>query len=295
MNYTSPAALEMAIKEAAKASSMDTNRAISGFYFHRLLCRVFSEDDSPFVLKGGQGMLARTVNARATRDIDLLSNISELEEALKELKRLAAIDLGDFITFEFENTHPIKTEDEYRTGIKISFTPLLGTKRMQSLSIDLVADEIPCEQPELITPADRIDVRGILVFDYAAYPVPSAVADKLCAILETHDQRPSSRVKDLVDILVYATTEKTDGTALMDRIKIETISRKLKLPGSFSLPDQWHEDYGAVFIKLCRQTGIPSHLHSLNQGEKLARAFLNPALNGEVGGMTWNFQSLEWV
>jgi hypothetical protein len=295
MDYKSPAALEMAIKEAAKASSMDTNRAISGFYFHRLLCRVFSEENSPFILKGGQGMLARTVNARATRDIDLLSNIAELEEALKELKRLAAIDLGDFITFEFESTHPIKAEDEYRTGMKISFTPLLGTKRMQPLSIDLVADEIPCERPEFITPADRIDVRGVPVFDYAVYPVASAVADKLCAILETHDQRPSSRVKDLVDILIYATTEKTDGTALMDRIKIETASRKLSLPRNFSLPNQWHENYGAVFVKLCKQTGVPLHLHSLNQGEKLAREFLNPALNGEVGGKTWDFQSLEWV
>mgnify|MGYP002246834635 CR=1 FL=1 len=68
-----PAALEMAIKAAAKASPLETGRAVSGFYFHRLLCRVFSKPDSPFMLKGGQSMLARTMDARATRDIDLLS------------------------------------------------------------------------------------------------------------------------------------------------------------------------------------------------------------------------------
>ena len=38
-----PAALEMAIKAAAKASPLETGRAVSGFYFHRLLCRVFSK------------------------------------------------------------------------------------------------------------------------------------------------------------------------------------------------------------------------------------------------------------
>lgn len=45
MRYRTPAALEMAVKAAAKASPLDTNLAIFGFYFHRLLCRVFSEKD----------------------------------------------------------------------------------------------------------------------------------------------------------------------------------------------------------------------------------------------------------
>lgn len=48
MRYRTPAALEMAVKAAAKASPLDTNLAISGFYFHRLLCRVFSEKDRKF-------------------------------------------------------------------------------------------------------------------------------------------------------------------------------------------------------------------------------------------------------
>lgn len=64
MRYKTPAALEMAVKEAAKKSPLDTNRAIAGFYFHRLLCRVFSDPDSPFVLKGGQSVLARNLPER---------------------------------------------------------------------------------------------------------------------------------------------------------------------------------------------------------------------------------------
>ena len=81
-----PAALEMAIKAAAKASPLETGRAVSGFYFHRLLCRVFSKPDSPFMLKGGQSMLARTMDARATRDIDLLSEEADLDAALADVQ-----------------------------------------------------------------------------------------------------------------------------------------------------------------------------------------------------------------
>lgn len=91
MRYKTPAALEMAVKEAAKKSPLDTNRAIAGFYFHRLLCRVFSDPDSRFVLKGGQSVLARTVDARATRDIDLLARETSIDAAVAELRRLAGI------------------------------------------------------------------------------------------------------------------------------------------------------------------------------------------------------------
>lgn len=50
--YKTAGALKMAVKAAAKASPMDTGRAVESSWFHRLLCRVFQEPDSGFVLKG---------------------------------------------------------------------------------------------------------------------------------------------------------------------------------------------------------------------------------------------------
>jgi hypothetical protein len=35
MRYRTPEALEMAVRDAAKASPQDTNRAIAGFYFNQ--------------------------------------------------------------------------------------------------------------------------------------------------------------------------------------------------------------------------------------------------------------------
>ncbi|WP_418252514.1 hypothetical protein [Gordonibacter urolithinfaciens] len=40
--YALPRALEMAVKEAARRSPLDSDRAVVEFYFHRLLCKVFS-------------------------------------------------------------------------------------------------------------------------------------------------------------------------------------------------------------------------------------------------------------
>lgn len=151
MRYKTPAALEMAVKEAAKKSPLDTNRAIDGFYFHRLLCRVFSDPDSPFVLKGGQSVLARTVDARATRDIDLLVRETSVEAAVADLRRLAGIGLDDFISFSFDKAEPIKADDEYRSGMKVWFTPSLGGKSLQAVSVDLVVDEVDDVAPDMVS------------------------------------------------------------------------------------------------------------------------------------------------
>lgn len=151
MRHKTPAALEMAVKEAAKKSPLDTNRAIAGFYFHRLLCRVFSDPDSPFVLKGGQSVLARTVDARATRDIDLLARETSVEAAVADLRRLAGIGLDDFISFSFDKAEPIKADDEYRSGMKVWFTPSLGGKSLQAVSVDLVVDEVDDVAPDMVS------------------------------------------------------------------------------------------------------------------------------------------------
>lgn len=128
MKYKTPAALEMAVRNAARQSPMDTNRAIAGFYFHRLLCRVFSQGTDRFVLKGGQGVLARTLDARVTRDIDLVAQEESLEEAIADLVQVASIDLNDFVSFVFDRAEQIKAEDEYRSGTKVWFTPGQGSQ-----------------------------------------------------------------------------------------------------------------------------------------------------------------------
>ena len=213
MRYKAPAAIEMAVKEAAKKSPLDTNRSIAGFYFHRLLCRIFSDPDSPFVLKGGQSVLARTVDERATRDIDLLARETSVGAAVADLRRLAGIGLDDSISFSFDKAEPIKADDEYRSGMKVWFTPSLGGKSLQAVSVDLVVDGL---EPETITPADRLQIEDILVFDYRIHRAESALADKLLAMVEVHDGRPSSRVKDLVDVVVYAKACRIDSRTLAE-------------------------------------------------------------------------------
>lgn len=294
MSYSTPAALEMAVKAAAKRSPIDTNRAISGFYFHRFLCRVFSDGNSGFVLKGGQCMLARTIDARYTRDIDLLSRNADLDAAVAELRELASVDLDDFVRFEFEGSRPIKPENEYRGGANVSFSAWMGSKMIQTISIDLVVDKVDGVSAERVAPKDRIEVEGIKTFDYVVYGVGDALADKLLGILEEFNGRPSSRVKDLVDIIVYASIYPVSTTELSRKVRREAALRKVALPESFAVPAVWHENYRPTFKKICRQTGIDAGIQDMQEAEKLASRLFNPILAFDNLIATWNPDVLDW-
>ena len=196
--------------------------------------------------------------------------------------------------FVFESANEIKAEDEYRSGLSVVFTPWLGPKRMQPISIDLVVDEIPLEEAEIVTPVDRIRVEEVEVCDYLIYPVESALADKLCAMIEQHDGRPSSRVKDLVDVLVYATTCTVDGGKLTSSIRREAGARRLTLAESFAIPEEWEGAYGRQFTKLCTQTGLSDVHASIAEATKLAAKLFDHALCGEAEGHSWHPESFEW-
>ena len=291
--YPSAKALEMAVKEAAKASPLDTGTAVAGFYYHRLLYRVFSDSNTPFVLKGGFGMLTRTIDARATRDIDLVTDNLDLTEALERLRSLVERDTGDFIAFAYQGAVPIKENDAYRNGLTVTFDAYLGGRRMLQVVVDLVTDEVPIGNADRISPADRIAVRGIPVCDYLIYPSCRAVADKVCGICERHGDRPSSRVKDLVDIVVFALTETFEGEELAQAIASEARVRGLMLGDSFSLPTEWGSGQATQYAKLAEQTHLPENVATMSGGLELAKRFLDPVLSGFASDMTWN--ACEWT
>ena len=293
--YKTPEALQMAVRDAARNSPIETSRAIESFYYHRLLCRIFSRPDSKFVLKGGLGMLARTTDARATRDIDLATEELGIEKAVEELKELASIDLGDFIVFHFDGMEPIRVEDEYRDGYKLFFTPVIGGRTLARISIDLVANVVSYGEPDMLTPADRVDVADLPVFDYPVYPVTSAIADKVCGIVGSYAGKPSSRVKDLVDLVIYITTEDFDYAILSEHLSRELKMRKLELSDGFRVPGAWHESYSGRYAALAKRTGMDASLQILDAAEALVAKCLNPVLSKTDGKARWDHEKLAWV
>lgn len=294
MIYRSPQALDSGVKAAIKARGDDPSRAFSNFFRHRLLCRVFDDPDGRFLLKGGYGMLSRIIDARHTRDIDLASGEADIESALLDLERAASMEMDDFITFTLASAKPINVGLEHRSGAKVTFNVFLGQKRVQDIKLDLVVDSIPIEGFDVVTPIDRLEIPGVPTCDYRVYTVECALSDKLCGIFHRDDDHPSSRIKDLVDVVLYALNEQVDGSSLRGRIILEFELRKMTLPDRFDIPDIWRAEYAGKFSSMCPSSLTDRGFGRLDTAAALASRLYDPVLSGDAAYRLWNPVDLAW-
>lgn len=123
---------------------------------------------------------------------------------------------------------------------------------------------------------------------YRVYAVESSLADKLCGIVERHHDRPSSRRKDLVDVVVFARSCAIDGTKLSRRLRLECLARRMPLPNHFEIPAEWFGAGETRFRKLCRQVPLAFDVGDISDAAALAAALFDPVLESSAEGKAWN-------
>ena len=240
-------------------------------------------------------MLARIVDARATRDLDFAaSDNPSAESALEEMKQLAAIDLGDWCHFELTKYKESLDENGYSRLLKLRFATYVGSEEKDPILIDLSLDCSPTLPPERITPVNRTSLPGIEACDYLAYSLTDQLADKFCAIMERQPgDRPSSRMKDLVDVVICALNKDVYLGQLSTAMGCECVKRKMETPEQFEAPSEWKESF-AIFAKKCN---VPTEYCTFADASKLASRFFNPALSRTSldASQKWDHTSLRWA
>ena len=115
-------------------------------------------------------------------------------------------------------------------------------------------------------------------------------------MVEVHDGRPSSRVKDLVDVVVYAKACRIDSRTLAEQVANESRARKVNLPERFQIPDAWPAAYGKPYAKMARQAKVDDVAPDMVSAEELAAKLYEPALgtHWKHGASTWSPSSLIW-
>src|SRR3546814_15720399 len=102
--------------------------------------------------------------------------------------------------------------------------------------------------------------RQLVTHPYRLFPVVDQIADKVCATMRTDypGGRRSSRVKDLVDLVVLAQTQSVDLGELRVAIPTTQAPRGIAPFAAFTIPDTWHRHHTNT------TTGGPSSPHSKN-------------------------------
>ncbi|KGN29410.1 hypothetical protein N802_13705 [Knoellia sinensis KCTC 19936] len=296
--YVSAAGVEAAIKDAAKRAAaadptLDAGKRIHLEYFNRFLSRVFSEGEgSGWVLKGGTGILARVPSARSTRDIDLCRAGDALGPALTDLTRLAAIDLHDHFTFEYaHHSDSIGADTQpYSEGYRVRFNVHVGLSARGSLQIDLAVGAGVTGQIITTAPANALDLPKLVSHPYRLFPVVDQIADKVCATVASYNGSPSSREKDLVDLVVFATTQDIDGRALRRAIVTEARRRRMEPIDTFTVPSMW----GSGYAKLSKTVPHCHAFATVALARDLVSRFIDPSLTGLADNRTWSHRALTW-
>jgi hypothetical protein len=263
------AAIKAAARKAANGQSPSVDSLIRQTTFDRFPSRVFSSPDAGFVLKGGTGMLARTPQARATQDIDLSAGSQSLDAAVAQLIELARVDLNDYFRFTFERREDqIEGENQpYTSGCRLTFKALLGVNPRGHVSIDLAVGYSHTAPLDTQPPTNRLAQLRLRNHDYVLYPVPDQIADKVCATLQRYGAKdsPSTREKDLVDLVMIAITHPTDAAQLRIAIYSEMARRSMGEVSQFAIPTTW----GVRYKTLAQNTSAASSCPTAESAEAL--------------------------
>lgn len=169
-SYGSPGAFRRALtdklKNLATRSRWTLQQLQRQMAYDRLLERLYLVDEG-WIIKGATALLARDIGVRATIDIDVYREaVREIAEA--DLRRAAALDIGDWFRFEIGPPRPVVDGG----GVRLPMTALVGTTVWVQFHVDLVgADLRMTGEPEDAPPLARVVMPDVEQHGYRAYPL----------------------------------------------------------------------------------------------------------------------------
>jgi hypothetical protein len=284
-------ALEAQLRGRVGEATADLPRWRQRCVFERFLARLSVQFGERAVIKGGVALLLRLERGRSTRDLDLRMSTDPdgLFDELVDAGQLALEQ--DFVTFVVERdpSHPtIDAESMAHPGQRFRVEPRLAGKLYGSrFGLDVAFGDPMASPPETLTGSDLLAFAGIPPVVVLAYAREVHVAEKLHA-LTVQRARPNSRVKDLPDLALLATTGPFRSDALRGAIEATFDRRGTPVPVALGAPP---EHWRPAYARMAREN--PLRWASLDDVAHAVRAFLDPVLRGDEG--SWDPQTWSWL
>lgn len=205
---------------------------------------------------GRHGFAGAQPGARHSQDIDF-SRPVDLDTAVTDLAELIhATPAPDPFGFDIE-PDPANSDDHH---LRLKITVRLGASVIDTFPVDITyrpaITAVDTVQPNPVIVIEDVDDLPPLV----TVPLAQQVADKLCAMYERHgaEELPSSRYRDLVDLMIIVTgTDELDAAVLAVAVDAEQRRRDMTIPAALPSPSrQWSTGYNRLATRLL-VNGLP--------------------------------------
>ena len=242
-----------------------------------------------WLLKGGFALELRLGGrARTTKDIDIDWIVGE-GQATELLLDAAALELDDMFSFDIQRA--AVDHELAGGGQRWMVRAEAGRPRLRACRHRRRLRQAACRGAGGALQASRLlEFAEIPSIAVPALAVEQHLAEKLHAYSRTYaSDQPSSRVKDLVDVVVIAHTTAVDGkrlrqamTAIFERRATHEPPKALASP-----PRDWVRPWATLVKHLPAEPDLAS-------GFSVAAAFWNPMLSSEDGLVRWDPERLTW-
>ncbi len=291
--YETPAAFRRGLTDRlrllANATAWPLAQLQRQFAYDRLLERLYLVNNA-WIVKGATALVARGLGVRATIDVDVYRELTR-DVAEAELREAASHDIGDWFRFELG---PGNLMADGGAGVRIPVTAFIAATVWAEFHVDLVgADLRMTGQPEDVPPLARVAMPAVEQHGYRAYPLADHVADKVAAIIEQHGPmgEPSTRFKDLVDLVAIVTEASVEVGPQMTALGSEAARRGLTLPNRFGVPDRrvWERGYAYEANRALLPVAP-----TLDDALAVVSPFLDPLLDHTANGR-WDPRRRSWT
>jgi hypothetical protein len=255
-------ALEDRLAKMAMAENVDLQRLRREVAFDRILARLSSEPDSPWVLKGGYAMELRFKKARTTKDLDFTlrlkaKGIPRGNEVLDLVQAAVASDLGDFFIYRIGEATADLDGAPYG-GARYPVEAVLADRTFARFHLDIGAGDIIMEPVEVFHSRDWLGFARIPPATITAISREQQFAEKIHAYTLPRMQNINSRVRDLVDMVLLVGSNQLIPEKTREAI-LGTFHRRgthLVPPLLQDPPTAWEKPFVALAAECNLQIGI---------------------------------------
>jgi hypothetical protein len=291
-NYQSGVAFRRALEDRLASQSAKTQiplvRLRKLVVFDRFLARLVQIAPDNWLLKGGLVLQLRlSQHARTTKDMDLLSLVAR-DEVPQILTHAALLDLQDWFSFAVRSDTAALPGPDHG-GLRFFVTAQVAGRTFESFHIDVGSGDPVIEPAEMLETPSLLAFAGIPSVTIPCYPLTQHLAEKVHAYVRLRSTGESTRVKDLVDIILIAEHMAINGLALRAAIQATFTTQGAGEPPTRLLapPPSW----ALTFRKLAEEVGL--QCTTLAEADQAARRFLDPILSG-MAQAAWAPERQAW-
>lgn len=254
--------LELSLQTHSRKTGESIKRLFQKVAFDRFLARIFTQESSPFFLKGGYAMELRIAHARATKDIDLtyFKRVRDAVEPMsqliwQELQTFARVNLHDH--FIYQIGEPLgDIENAPYGGSRHTVSAFIDNRPFAEFPLDVGGDFL-IDYIEKVPGANWLEFYGIDAPIISMISIEQQFAEKLHSytLPRTHI---NSRAKDLIDLMLLINFNNQDLAAFR-----HSVQRVFRARNTHLLPEilpeppvSWHEN----FQKMALECGISPSL-----------------------------------